>query len=130
MGLAEAIYHSLNQFKDSQGTNLCQNIFLTGGTSLFPHFVDRIENEVRMIRPTQSPLRIWSAADPLLDAWKGASKWQVRKISIILLQQKQLRRKGTTLLQSIFCILTVALVPLFLLISSKYQKHAYRLRSL
>lgn len=50
-----------------------QNVLLCGGTSLFPHFLTRLTNELRALRPEGSPLRVRMARDPQWDAWKGAA---------------------------------------------------------
>jgi len=50
-------------------------ILLTGGSSLFPGFDARLQAEVQKTRPLGSTVKLVRAADPLLDAWHGASNY-------------------------------------------------------
>ena len=52
-----------------------QNVFVTGGAALLRGYTARIEREVRQQQPADLPVRIWSAQDVQLDAWRGAARW-------------------------------------------------------
>ena len=52
-----------------------QNIYITGGGSLFPNFAERLTEDVRQMRPFGSSFSILSAEEKLLDGWRGASVW-------------------------------------------------------
>jgi actin-related protein 5 len=52
-----------------------KDIFLTGGSSLFQNFDERLRDGLRASLPADSPLVIRRAKDGVLDAWKGAAKW-------------------------------------------------------
>ncbi|KAF4634140.1 hypothetical protein G7Y89_g3957 [Cudoniella acicularis] len=52
-----------------------KDIFLTGGSSMFRNFDERLRDGLRAQLPADSPLMIRRANDPILDAWKGAAKW-------------------------------------------------------
>ncbi|BAT81214.1 hypothetical protein LR48_Vigan07g070300 [Vigna angularis] len=52
---------------------LTSSILVTGGSSLFPGIVERLEAGIRMIRPRGSPIKIVRALDPVMDAWRGAA---------------------------------------------------------
>ncbi|EPS59268.1 hypothetical protein M569_15540, partial [Genlisea aurea] len=54
---------------------LTSSILLTGGSCLFPGLRERLEAGIRMMRPCGAPVRIYTASDPILDAWRGASAW-------------------------------------------------------
>ncbi len=54
---------------------LLRDVFLTGGNTLFHGFDERLRAELPAIAPAGTPLRVRRAADPLLDAWKGAARW-------------------------------------------------------
>lgn len=54
---------------------LTKSILITGGSSLFPGIAERLEAGIRMIRPCGSPIKVFKAADPILDAWRGASAY-------------------------------------------------------
>ncbi|KAK9154325.1 hypothetical protein Sjap_001805 [Stephania japonica] len=58
---------------DSIERSISNSIFLTGGSCLFPGMVERVEAEIRKIRPFESPIRVVRASDPILDAWRGAA---------------------------------------------------------
>ncbi|KAI3458682.1 hypothetical protein Pfo_015345 [Paulownia fortunei] len=52
---------------------ITDSILLTGGSCLFPGMSERLEAGIRMIRPCGTPIKIFKASDPILDAWRGAS---------------------------------------------------------
>uniref|UniRef100_A0A6T9PHI6 Actin-related protein 6 n=1 Tax=Haptolina ericina TaxID=156174 RepID=A0A6T9PHI6_9EUKA len=52
---------------------LYSNIVLTGGSTLFPHFEERLRAELRELAPADYSISISRASDPLLAAWKGGS---------------------------------------------------------
>ncbi|KAK6933159.1 Actin family [Dillenia turbinata] len=54
---------------------LTSNIFLTGGSCLYPGMSERLEAGIRMIRPCGSPIKIVKAFDPIFDAWRGAAAY-------------------------------------------------------
>ena len=58
-----------------------KNIFLTGGSTLFPNFQQRIFNDLRAPLPTEKVYNVNIAKDPILDAWKGMSKWAYKDFS-------------------------------------------------
>eukprot|EP00795_Rhopilema_esculentum_P010676 gene10676-19428_t len=74
-GLAETIEYVLKKFSAEIQDKLVQNIFVTGGNSLFPGFRTRLENEVRSMRPFKSHFNVRFAENPELDAWLGAREW-------------------------------------------------------
>lgn len=76
-GLAELIEFVLKKFSSDDQNQLVQNIFLTGGCASFLNLSERLENEIRAIRPFQSTFNIYTATDPILDAWHGARKWSL-----------------------------------------------------
>ncbi|XP_057431125.1 actin-related protein 5 isoform X2 [Lotus japonicus] len=54
---------------------LTSSILVTGGSSLYPGIVERLEAGIRMIRPCGSRIKIVRALDPVMDAWRGASAY-------------------------------------------------------
>jgi actin-related protein 5 len=54
---------------------MTNSILVTGGSSLFPGIIERLEAGIRMIRPCGSPINIARALDPVMDAWRGASAY-------------------------------------------------------
>lgn len=61
----------------SEGTNVLNNLFLTGGMAKFGGFKERMENELRSVLPDNSGLKVSVAKDPLNDAWKGMRLWSM-----------------------------------------------------
>ncbi|KAG0680835.1 Nuclear actin-protein involved in chromatin remodeling [Pichia californica] len=51
------------------------DIFITGGCALFPNFQSRMTTDIRSFLPTNVSFNVRLAKDPILDAWKGMSKW-------------------------------------------------------
>ncbi|ODV87940.1 hypothetical protein CANARDRAFT_26117 [[Candida] arabinofermentans NRRL YB-2248] len=62
-------------FSGDDRDELLNNIFITGGQSLFQNFEERLYNDFRAFLPVGTNLRIRRAEDPLLDAWRGMSSW-------------------------------------------------------
>ncbi|KAL0303732.1 UNVERIFIED_CONTAM: Actin-related protein 5 [Sesamum radiatum] len=54
---------------------ITSSILLIGGSCLFPGMSERLEAGIRMIRPCGTPIKIYKASDPILDAWRGASTY-------------------------------------------------------
>lgn len=51
------------------------NVFVTGGWVQMPNFVDRLRTEIRQFLPVDVPMKVWSAADPVRDPWRGMRLW-------------------------------------------------------
>ncbi|KAA8498906.1 Actin-related protein 5 [Porphyridium purpureum] len=75
VGLAEAMTLSINSLPESLRPVIVQEVFLTGGVCNSPGFQDRVYNELRMAMPSGwgDKIQTWTAADPSLDAWRGAA---------------------------------------------------------
>ncbi|XP_020103113.1 actin-related protein 5 isoform X2 [Ananas comosus] len=78
-GLDEMAAISLNRLSaradidESVKDRIAISILVTGGSSLFPGLVPRLEALIRQSRPYLSPLKVVRASDPVLDAWRGAA---------------------------------------------------------
>jgi len=70
---ADILSHRLNGVGNHD--DFLKDIFLTGGSSLFQNFDERLREGLRAQLPAESPLVIRRARDPVLDAWRGAAKW-------------------------------------------------------
>ncbi|PGH11956.1 hypothetical protein AJ80_06922 [Polytolypa hystricis UAMH7299] len=64
-------------------SRLLRDVFLTGGNSMFRSFDERLRDELRVVLPVDSNLVVRRAADPVLDAWKGAAKWAGNKGDLV-----------------------------------------------
>eukprot|EP00057_Strongylocentrotus_purpuratus_P007614 XP_011662088.1 PREDICTED: actin-related protein 5 [Strongylocentrotus purpuratus] len=74
-GMAETMEYVLRQYEPETQDKLVQNVFVTGGNLSYPNMVERIEHELRAMRPFQSLFNVKRAGNPSLDAWCGAAKW-------------------------------------------------------
>ncbi|KAI9106267.1 hypothetical protein DFS34DRAFT_699834 [Phlyctochytrium arcticum] len=74
-GIVETFGEIMKRFTAEQQRRMVQSTLITGGNTLFANFDERIRQDVRALRPFQSPMSIRMASNPLLDAWRGASKW-------------------------------------------------------
>lgn len=76
-GIVEIASDIINQglAKAQDHHHALKNIFLTGGNTLFTGFDERLYQELRAVLPIDIELTMRKAADPLLDAWKGAAQW-------------------------------------------------------
>jgi actin-related protein 5 len=54
---------------------ILRDIFLTGGSTLFHNFDERLREGLRASLPAGAPLATRRAKNPVLDAWKGAARW-------------------------------------------------------
>ncbi|KAH8751412.1 hypothetical protein F5882DRAFT_369114 [Hyaloscypha sp. PMI_1271] len=70
---ADILTHRLNGVARQE--EFLKDIFLTGGSSMFQNFDERLRDGLRASLPADSPLALRRAKDPILDAWKGAAKW-------------------------------------------------------
>lgn len=72
-GLIESVSDIVKTFDVSQREKLMHNIFLTGGFSQVPGLSERIHASLQSIYPVNTKIKVKRAADPVLDAWKGAA---------------------------------------------------------
>ena len=70
---ADMINHGMGTPQDRN--HILEDIFLTGGATLFAGFGERLNKELRAVLPIDVTMRLRHANDPLLDAWKGAAQW-------------------------------------------------------
>lgn len=77
-GLDEMVGVSLRRLStvdDAVKDRISNSILVTGGSTLFPGLVPRLEAGIRQIRPYLSPLKVVRASDPISDAWRGAATY-------------------------------------------------------
>lgn len=72
-GLAECIVRSVNSCHPLLHPVLYESIILTGGSTLFPHFAERLEKELRPLVPDDYHVKITTQEDPILGVWRGGS---------------------------------------------------------
>ncbi|KAJ2402926.1 Nuclear actin-protein involved in chromatin remodeling [Coemansia sp. RSA 2559] len=65
-------------FRQVKRQSLANNIFLTGGGfSQVSGIVSRLQRDIQAITPAHTSIKVSRAADPLLDAWRGAAQWSM-----------------------------------------------------
>lgn len=69
----DIINHGFSQPQDRD--KILNDIFLTGGNTMFSGFEERLRRELRAVLPSDSPINVRQAGNPLLDAWRGAAQW-------------------------------------------------------
>jgi len=74
-GVAEALQCVLSCYSPEVQQQMCQSVFLTGGCLYIKNIEERLREEIVSIRPADSPFRLVSAKEPLVDAWHGARQW-------------------------------------------------------
>lgn len=76
-GLLEIAADIINQrlTAPEDQTRLLKDVFLTGGNTFFQNFDERLRRDLRTFLPGDTGLNVRRAADPILDAWKGAAQW-------------------------------------------------------
>ena len=75
-------------------------MFITGGNSQYPNFVERVETDLRCLRPFKSTFKVWQAEDPMLDGWRGGASWASGHCKHILLcDEARVCREGCAIPQ-------------------------------
>ncbi|KAL5836176.1 hypothetical protein ACOSQ4_015673 [Xanthoceras sorbifolium] len=72
-GLAECIVRAVNSCHPYLHSVLYESIILTGGSTLFPRFAERLEMELRPLVPDDYQVKITTQEDPILGVWRGGS---------------------------------------------------------
>ncbi|XP_021277335.1 actin-related protein 6 [Herrania umbratica] len=72
-GLAECIVRAVNACHPFLHPVLFQSIILTGGSTLFPRFAERLEKDLRPLVPDDYQVKITTQEDPILGVWRGGS---------------------------------------------------------
>lgn len=73
-GVHEIIYNSIMKCDIDTRKQLFQNIVLTGGTTMIPGFVDRVERELKNLVPSTVKLRVIAPPERKYSVWIGGSK--------------------------------------------------------
>ncbi|KAJ1522011.1 hypothetical protein ONE63_002333 [Megalurothrips usitatus] len=95
-GLSETIGYILRQYSHEDQNKLVSNVFLTGGCAALPGLKERLERELREIRPFQSYFHVSVSRDPSLSAWIGAREFsnQANFSSEFLVSKQDYIEKG------------------------------------
>ena len=89
-GLGELIEFVLSKFDLETADRLANNVLLTGGLANLQGLQERVEYELRSIRPFNSTFKVVTSSDPSLDAWRGAAGFveSQENLSSFLSQEK------------------------------------------
>ena len=71
-GIIEIISQIFKNMNINNKKNLAKNIFITGGNTYYPFLKERIYHDLRSYLPIDVDIKVKRAANPVLDAWKGA----------------------------------------------------------
>ena len=71
-GIIEIISQIFKNMNINIKKNLAKNIFITGGNTYYPFLKERIYHDLRSYLPIDVDINVKRAANPVLDAWKGA----------------------------------------------------------
>ena len=52
-----------------------RRIFVTGGGSLIPGFIPRLQHEITSVAPFKQTINVYHAQQPRIDSWRGAQQW-------------------------------------------------------
>jgi actin-related protein 5 len=78
-GVGEIVEHVLRERSVSERQKIQQNFFLTGGASILPGLVARMNATMRPVLPFQSTFHVRTPAvkkeEVRLDAWRGMAEW-------------------------------------------------------
>lgn len=72
-GLAECIVRAVSSCHSYLHPVLYESIILTGGSTLFPQFAERLEKDLRPLVPDDYHVKITTQEDPVLGVWRGGS---------------------------------------------------------
>lgn len=72
-GLAECIVRAVQACHPYIQPVLYESIILTGGSTLFPRFAERLQRELRPIVPEDYQVKIIPQENPILGVWRGGS---------------------------------------------------------
>ncbi|KAI9593329.1 hypothetical protein BDF19DRAFT_415439 [Syncephalis fuscata] len=59
----------------SNASSLFETVFLTGGMAQLPNLSRRLQTTLTGLLPVGTSHQVQLAADPILDAWRGAAQW-------------------------------------------------------
>ncbi|CAF2765532.1 unnamed protein product [Rotaria sp. Silwood2] len=73
LGIAELLYDTIMKCEIDLRSIFYSNSLLSGGTTLFSGFADRMKKEMTVLAPPNARIRIVAAPERQLSAWIGGS---------------------------------------------------------
>ena len=68
-GIHETIYNSIMRCDLYERRNMCSNIVLSGGSTMFPGFADRMQKEITTLAPPTTKIKIIAPPDRKYSVW-------------------------------------------------------------
>ncbi|XP_052686059.1 actin-like [Crassostrea angulata] len=72
-GIPETIYNSIRECEEGISRELIANIVLSGGSTMFPGFAERMEAEIKQLIPPKITTKIIAPPDRKYSVWIGGS---------------------------------------------------------
>jgi actin len=72
-GILQALFDSIEKCNFDVRKDLYSNIVLSGGTTMFEGFPERIENEITRLAPTRMKVKVAAPPERKFGAWIGGS---------------------------------------------------------
>jgi actin-related protein len=104
-GIHEIVYNSIMKCDFDIQKNLCGNVLLSGGTTMFPGFAERMKKELTTMAPASNKINIIDPPERIYSDWMGASIFS----SLSTFQQMWISNEeydGTDIV-FFFCLLTL-----------------------
>ena len=97
-GLPEAVMESLNELPEALKAGMLANVVVVGGNSLIPGFMERLEDELRPLVPSQYVLNMGRADDSIKHTWLGAARFASRPemLQEVLVSKAEYDERGST----------------------------------
>ncbi|OCK86356.1 Actin/actin-like protein [Lepidopterella palustris CBS 459.81] len=73
-GLPECVMQSLSSLPPALQAGMLANVVVVGGNSLIDGFMERLTSELRGLAPSNFPVRIERAPDPIKHTWLGGAR--------------------------------------------------------
>lgn len=93
MGFSESVQIVLSSLTNEQRSKVLSNVFIQGGNSLVPGFIERVEAEIVMLSKGEK-VQVHTRPDRQNEAWKGAARLAQNKLSEIVISKKDYEEKG------------------------------------
>ncbi|KAF2500421.1 Actin/actin-like protein [Lophium mytilinum] len=97
-GLPEAIMQSLSVLPAALQAGMLANMVVVGGNSLIKGFMERLETDLRQLTPSNIPLRIARAPDPIKHTWLGGARLAHDRdiLRSVVVTRAQYQERGST----------------------------------
>ncbi|KAK3091408.1 hypothetical protein FSP39_019689 [Pinctada imbricata] len=72
-GIHETIYNSIKKYDEDIMKKMYSNIVLSGGTTMYPGFVDRMQKEITALAPSTMEIKVIAPPERKYSVWIGGS---------------------------------------------------------